>query len=132
MNDSRLGEEAHAEEIARLAVDTDGVNLGEHIEEAIEVIEAEEAGDAEILGRRGDGNPTTVILGEAGERDAERLRKAGLAVLESEPLVKSVDYFSVADAAALNEMDVVDRPAMVSTAVRIGTTRLIDNVLLGD
>ena len=72
MNDSRLGEEAHAEEIARLAVDTDGVNLGEHIEEAIEVIEAEEAGDAEILGRRGDGNPTTVILREAGERDAER------------------------------------------------------------
>ncbi|MDP3062646.1 MAG: pantoate--beta-alanine ligase [Chloroflexota bacterium] len=70
-------------------------------------------------------------LYQKGERNAERLRLEGRRIIEAEPLVKSVDYFSIADAATLEELDIVDRPALVSTTARIGRARLIDNVLLG-
>ena len=64
-----------------------------------------------------------------GERDAERLRASLRATLAAEPLARP-DYVSVADAVTLQELDVVDRAALVSMAVRIGRTRLIDNVIL--
>ena len=70
-------------------------------------------------------------LWEDGTRDATHLRSEVERVLRSEPLVDKIDYVSVADAATLEELDEVDRPAMVSTAVHIGRTRLIDNVLIG-
>jgi len=65
-----------------------------------------------------------------GERNAERLRHEGRRIIESEPLVQRVDYFSIADAATLEELEVVDRPAMVSTTARVGKARLIDNIIL--
>ena len=65
-----------------------------------------------------------------GEQDAEVLRAAMLDVLGSEPLA-TADYVSVANAETLEEMVLVDSDVMVSLAVRIGGTRLIDNVLLG-
>ena len=65
-----------------------------------------------------------------GEQDAEVLRAAMSDVLASEPLAET-DYVSVANAETLEEMVLVDSEAMVSLAVRIGGTRLIDNVLLG-
>ncbi len=70
-------------------------------------------------------------LYEQGERDAERLRQEGRRIIESEPLVSKIDYFSIADAETLEELTVVDRRAMVSTAARIGKPRLIDNIILG-
>jgi len=73
-------------------------------------------------------------LWSSGVRDAERLRTEVKAVLEGEPLVESIDYASVADAESLDELDQLEGPgqgrAMVSVAVRIGRTRLIDNVIL--
>jgi pantoate--beta-alanine ligase len=66
---------------------------------------------------------------DAGERDAERLRAAMRATLSAEPLAK-VDYVSVADLDSLEELTRVDRGALVSLAVRIGQTRLIDNLIL--
>ena len=68
---------------------------------------------------------------QSGETDAESLRRAVRAVLESEPLLESIDYVSVADASTLEELERVEGPAMVSTAARMGRTRLIDNVVLG-
>jgi pantoate--beta-alanine ligase len=65
-----------------------------------------------------------------GQTDAERLRQAALAVLAGEPLAE-VDYVSVADAETLAELETVSGPALVSGAVRIGRTRLIDNLTLG-
>ncbi len=65
-----------------------------------------------------------------GEHDAEALRAAVFDVLASERLA-ATDYVSVADPETLEEMVFVDSDAMVSLAVRIGRTRLIDNVLLG-
>lgn len=67
---------------------------------------------------------------EAGERDAERLRRTALEILAAEPLAQ-VDYVSIADARTLVEVDRIDGPALVSMAVRVGRARLIDNLLLG-
>ncbi len=64
---------------------------------------------------------------EAGERDAEVLRQAMRAELEG----FAVDYASIADADTLRELDRVEGPALASLAARLGTTRLIDNLLLG-
>jgi pantoate--beta-alanine ligase len=62
----------------------------------------------------------------AGERSADTLRGIMRDVITTEPLAK-IDYVSVADGASLAELDWVDRPALLSVAVRFGTTRLIDN-----
>lgn len=69
-------------------------------------------------------------LWRSGVNDAEALRTKIRAVLSTEPLVESIDYASVADAESLDELDRVGGRAMVSVAVRIGRTRLIDNVIL--
>jgi len=65
-----------------------------------------------------------------GERSAERLRREMTALIQAEPLAR-IDYVSVADAETLEELDTLERPAVASLAVRIGKTRLIDNVVLG-
>ncbi|MEX1252968.1 MAG: pantoate--beta-alanine ligase [Dehalococcoidia bacterium] len=65
----------------------------------------------------------------AGERDAERLRQAMRSLIGEEPLAQ-VDYVSVADGETLRELERIGRPALASLAVRIGATRLIDNVTL--
>ena len=66
----------------------------------------------------------------AGERDAERLRRIARAPIEAEPMAKP-EYLSLAGVATLAEAEgEVQATAMLSAAVRIGTTRLIDNVLL--
>ncbi len=67
---------------------------------------------------------------EAGERSAEFLREAMRAELGREPLA-AVDYVSVADGTTLAELDRIEGSALLSTAVRFGTTRLIDNEPLG-
>ena len=69
-------------------------------------------------------------LWERGETRADRLREEMLRVLAKEPLVDTVDYASVADAFTLAELETVRLPAMALVAVRMGPTRLIDNVLL--
>jgi len=69
-------------------------------------------------------------LFDGGERRAEVIRGEMGAVLASEPLAR-VEYVSVADAETLAELEAIEGPAMVSLAVRIGATRLIDNVIIG-
>lgn len=65
-----------------------------------------------------------------GVRDGDAMRREMLALLESEPSA-TVEYVSIADAGTLEELESVDRSALVSMAVRIGRVRLIDNVVLG-
>jgi pantoate--beta-alanine ligase len=50
-------------------------------------------------------------------------------VLAREPLAQ-VDYVSVADPETLEELTGAQDRALISLAVRIGRTRLIDNMLL--
>ncbi len=66
----------------------------------------------------------------AGERDAERLRAAVREVVSREPRI-ALEYVSLADDETLEEIEGrVERPALLSLAARIGSTRLIDNVEL--
>jgi pantoate--beta-alanine ligase len=65
-----------------------------------------------------------------GERDAAIVRGLVSAALATEPRA-AVEYVSCADDATLAELARIDGPALLSLAVRFGTTRLIDNVLLG-
>ncbi|MFC1983901.1 pantoate--beta-alanine ligase [Chloroflexota bacterium] len=64
-----------------------------------------------------------------GERNAEQIRQQMTALIQKQPLA-DIDYVSIADNATLEELDTVSPPALVSMAVRIGRTRLIDNVVL--
>lgn len=68
-------------------------------------------------------------LRKAGEKDAETIRRQVTALIRKEPLAQ-IDYVSIADAGTLEELALVDRPAVASLAVRIGKTRLIDNMPL--
>ncbi|MCL0089535.1 pantoate--beta-alanine ligase [Dehalococcoidia bacterium] len=68
-------------------------------------------------------------LRSGGERSADRIRQQMIALIEGEPRAR-IDYVSIADPESLRELDEIDRPALVSLAVRIGKTRLIDNVIL--
>jgi pantoate--beta-alanine ligase len=61
-----------------------------------------------------------------GERSGDALRERMRAQLVEEPLA-NVDYVSVADTRTLEELARVDGPALLSMAVRFGSTRLIDN-----
>jgi len=65
----------------------------------------------------------------AGESDAGRLRDAMRSLIAAEPLAQ-VDYVSVADGETLQELERVTGAALASLAVRIGATRLIDNLTL--
>jgi len=64
-----------------------------------------------------------------GENDAEKIRRQMTALIQKEPLAK-LDYASIADAETLQKLNLLDRPAVASLAVRIGKTRLIDNIPL--
>jgi len=68
-------------------------------------------------------------LWSQGEKDAQRLRQEMIALIQKQPLA-TIDYVSIADAETLDELDTVRPPALVSLAVRIGSTRLIDNIVL--
>lgn len=67
----------------------------------------------------------------AGERSAKVLRGVMRETLEREPLA-AIDYVSVADATTLEELTVVEGPALASLAVRFPSARLIDCLPLGD
>ena len=64
-----------------------------------------------------------------GARDAHAIRRQMEECIAAEPLAR-IDYVSIADAATLEELDGLDRPALVSLAAWVGDTRLIDNIRL--
>ncbi len=69
------------------------------------------------------------LAGDLQLPDANEVRSQMRALIDGEPLA-NVDYVSVADAETLEELDTIDRPALVSVAVHFGETRLIDNILI--
>ena len=62
-----------------------------------------------------------------GPGEAERMRRRMREIIEAEPLA-APDYVSIADPQTLDELDEVVGPALALVAVRIGQTRLIDNM----
>jgi len=65
----------------------------------------------------------------AGERDAQHLQAAMRKVLDAEPLA-SADYAEIVDAETLEPVTRLRRSCLVLLAVFVGTTRLIDNLLV--
>jgi pantoate--beta-alanine ligase len=68
-------------------------------------------------------------LYENGERDAEGLRQRMREVIASEPLAQ-MQYVSCADYDTLQELETVTGKTLLSMAVFLGKTRLIDNLVL--
>ncbi len=64
-----------------------------------------------------------------GEGNAKHLRQQMTDLIQKQPLA-TIDYVSIANAETLDELDTVKPPALASLAVKIGKTRLIDNVVL--
>lgn len=64
-----------------------------------------------------------------GAREGEKLRAVMRETLRHEPRAQ-VEYVSAADPQTLQELEIVNAGVLLSMAVRIGATRLIDNILL--
>ena len=62
----------------------------------------------------GDSNTGNIVRGVR-----RKLRDANL---------KSIDYVEIVDAKTLDRLTIIDRPARICLAVRVGSCRLIDNV----
>ena len=65
---------------------------------------------------------------KSGERNAGKIREAMIKLIQKEPLAQ-IDYVSIAHPETLEEVEKLAGPALVSLAVRIGPTRLIDNII---
>jgi pantoate--beta-alanine ligase len=65
-----------------------------------------------------------------GERNAETLRRIMHDTINAEPLAK-LQYVSCTDYDTLEELESVRGKALLSMAVYVGKTRLIDNFVLG-
>jgi pantoate--beta-alanine ligase len=66
---------------------------------------------------------------DQGERHAAKLIEAGKQVMAEEPSVR-LDYLEIADPETLDGVKMVSSNGLVAIAAFVGTTRLIDNILL--
>ena len=67
---------------------------------------------------------------EQGEKNVPRLREIVRKVLETEPMAK-IDYVECYSFPELKPEETIQAAALLAIAVKIGRTRLIDNVILG-
>lgn len=67
---------------------------------------------------------------EAGEHDVETLKSLTSAEISGEKMAE-IDYVELYSFPGLKKIDVVNQPSLLAIAVKIGKTRLIDNVILG-
>jgi pantoate--beta-alanine ligase len=65
----------------------------------------------------------------SGERNPNHLVEAGKRVFAGEPAAR-LDYLEIVDPDTLESLNTVSRPALVAVAAFVGSTRLIDNVVL--
>ncbi|MEP0846003.1 MAG: pantoate--beta-alanine ligase [Phycisphaerae bacterium] len=68
-------------------------------------------------------------LVRGGERDVARIVAAMTRIVQDAGPVQ-IDYISVVDPETLSPLERIDAPALIALAVRIGRTRLIDNLRL--
>ena len=69
-------------------------------------------------------------LADAGEREAAKLVTAGREEFAEEGSVR-LDYFEIVDPDTLDPVEDISGGALVAVAAFVGSTRLIDNILLG-
>jgi pantoate--beta-alanine ligase len=70
-------------------------------------------------------------LVDEGERDADRLAAAGRKEFASEGSVR-LDYFEIVNPDTLDPVEDVSHGALVAVAAYVGSTRLIDNLVIGN
>lgn len=63
-----------------------------------------------------------------GERDAQQIREAALALLAESDITP--EYVAIVREGTLEPLEVVEGPAVIAIAARVGKTRLIDNLVL--
>ncbi len=68
-------------------------------------------------------------LWDHGENNSEKIKRKMTELIYTEPLA-SIDYISIANTETLEEIEFITGPSLVSLAVWIGETRLIDNITL--
>lgn len=68
-------------------------------------------------------------LFQTGERKAAKISKAIIDVLSSEPLAK-IDYIEIVDMENLDPLKTIEKNALIAIAIYVGSTRLIDNIIV--
>lgn len=66
---------------------------------------------------------------KAGEKDTKVIRRAMEELLLREPLI-NLEYLSISDATSLGELGKIEKEALIALALRVGKTRLIDNIVV--
>jgi pantoate--beta-alanine ligase len=87
-------------------------------------LEPDQLNEAPIIYKALDSGKTMIMNGEL---DCSILRRKIASIISQSPLTE-IEYLSISDLETLEELEMIDRPALISTAVRIGKVRLIDNV----
>ena len=68
---------------------------------------------------------------ERGERDASIIIRDVSAYIEEHPHTR-IDYVKICDTETMQDVGTLDRESVLALAVRVGTTRLIDNHVFGE
>jgi pantoate--beta-alanine ligase len=68
-------------------------------------------------------------LVESGERSKEKIYKSIYGHISSESLA-NIEYIEIVDADTLENINNIEKRALIALAVRFGNTRLIDNIIL--
>lgn len=66
---------------------------------------------------------------QTGERNSSKIIGEATAIINSYPDTE-IDYIKICDPENLSYMEIIDRPALMALAVKVGKTRLIDNMIL--
>ncbi|MBI4689523.1 MAG: pantoate--beta-alanine ligase [Nitrospirae bacterium] len=74
-------------------------------------------------------NQTTELI-KSGIINHDQIKGFMEKKLSEEPLVTEIQYASVYDPDTLEELEIIDKEALLAVAVRVGKTRLIDNILI--
>lgn len=67
-----------------------------------------------------------IAMVNKGERDAEKIKASIRDLITGHPFT-GIDYISLCDPLTLDDISVIEKPALLALAVRVGKTRLIDN-----
>ena len=65
---------------------------------------------------------------KSGIIKTENIKEFMLSILSAEESIKQIDYASVYDPETLDEINEIKGEALIAVAVRLGDTRLIDNM----
>ena len=64
-----------------------------------------------------------------GEKDPAKVKNAVMELILNQPFTE-IDYITICNPEKLTDMERIDRPSLLALAVKVGKTRLIDNLIL--